>query len=155
MYLIMKYEALNDQYECEADRTPIAITGDWRDWINNNPNFTDSFEVYKWENNTMTLVRNAWGDGIESDEYGMAFYYWINDQPNEPPTVIERWPGLTRHDPMPHTIETDIRYHLKYHSKDETWEEVLDDIHSGGFYDFFEGDRFYAYGEYEGNQYTY
>ena len=41
-YLIVKYEPLNDQYECDANRIPLCITEDWK-----NKAFDCEFEVYE------------------------------------------------------------------------------------------------------------
>lgn len=42
-YLIVRFDYLNDQYECEADRIPIYMTDDY---INNAPTDYD-YEVYE------------------------------------------------------------------------------------------------------------
>lgn len=42
-YLIVRFDYLNDQYECEADRIPMYMTDDY---INNAPTDYD-YEVYE------------------------------------------------------------------------------------------------------------
>ena len=56
MYLILKYEPLNDQYECDANRTPIAIVSDWRAWCEEQHTLNYSIEVWKYENNKFTCI---------------------------------------------------------------------------------------------------
>lgn len=55
MYLIMRYDELNDQYECDAHRKPICLTEDWKNWINtNHPKY--DVEIYELINNHFYLV---------------------------------------------------------------------------------------------------
>lgn len=42
MYLIVKFEPLNDQYECDAYREPICLTHDITDW-----KYNEDYEIYK------------------------------------------------------------------------------------------------------------
>lgn len=46
-YLIVKFDYLNDQYECDADRVPMYLTDDW---VNNAPTDYD-YEVYEVQPN--------------------------------------------------------------------------------------------------------
>ena len=57
MYLIIKCRPLNDQYECDADREPVAIVPNWRTWCKEHqPDY--SFEVWKYENNHFTCIKD-------------------------------------------------------------------------------------------------
>lgn len=48
-YLIVKCVELADQYECDADRTPIALVDDWEAYCIENAD--DDFEVWKLNEN--------------------------------------------------------------------------------------------------------
>lgn len=52
MYLIIKCHELNDQYECDADRTPICLTHDYSKFKKY------GYEIYEVrENNTFKLIK--------------------------------------------------------------------------------------------------
>ena len=81
MYLIMRCDELGDQYECDANREPIAITSDWKDWLKeNNPDYL--FEVYSWDGTSMECIK----DYDSFMEEGMAFYWWYEGKED-----CERW----------------------------------------------------------------
>lgn len=42
-YLIVKCKLLNDQFECDADKTPLCLTDDWKKSCPKN----EYFEVYE------------------------------------------------------------------------------------------------------------
>ena len=47
LYLIVKCVELDDQWECDAKRTPITLTNDWRNWYETEkPKYL--FEVYEF-----------------------------------------------------------------------------------------------------------
>lgn len=51
-YLVMKCNELSDQWECDADRTPVCITEDKRKY------WKMGFEIYKInKDNTFTLIK--------------------------------------------------------------------------------------------------
>lgn len=53
-YLIVKCVPLDDQWECDADRTPMFITDDWKRDVPDYP-----FEVWEIkENYTLKLIRD-------------------------------------------------------------------------------------------------
>ena len=46
-YLIVKCEPLNDGWECDANRTPITMVDDWRQWEKDSkPQYDYSFLLY-------------------------------------------------------------------------------------------------------------
>lgn len=52
MYLIVECRPLNDQWECDADRTPICLTKDYSSY------YEFRYEVYKVkENNSLELIK--------------------------------------------------------------------------------------------------
>lgn len=51
-YLVVKCEPLNDQYECDADRTPICVTNDYSKYNN------EEYEIYAiYKDNRIKLIR--------------------------------------------------------------------------------------------------
>lgn len=55
LYLIVKKEELNDQYECDADRTPILITQDKKIIAQYENNF--EYEIYYADGFNILLER--------------------------------------------------------------------------------------------------
>lgn len=52
-YLIVKCKELADQFECDADRTPICITDDISKY-----HYKYGYEIYKINNNgSLTLIK--------------------------------------------------------------------------------------------------
>ena len=104
MYLIMKCKELNDQYECDAYRTPITLTEDWEEWFEaEKPQY--SFEVYEFQVSGFVLVK----DYEVPVESGMALYAWAMEnagaeENNAPDIIIKKWENATRNDPIPREV---------------------------------------------------
>lgn len=143
-YLIMECFPLNDDYECDADREPIAITDDYQKWIKDN-SFKGQYEVYTWDGKDMTLVRR-WH---EHNEEGMAFYYWElgEDVESASPHIIEKYPNLTRKDTIPNK---EIEQAINDYCEDGD----IDWIPSCGYAAWENDGRWYVYGEYEDEKYS-
>lgn len=136
-YLIMKCEELNDQYECDADRTPITMTDNWKTWYkDNNPNYC--FEVYEYKNNHFTCVK----DYSTSMENGMVFVWFDEDTPVCEFNVITRFPNYNRDMPMPKDL----------YARAKMGEDFDDSLSNCGYVSWNEGDRYYAYTEYYDNR---
>lgn len=103
-YLIMRCDLLNDQYECDANRTPVAITDNWRNWYeNNHPAF--DFEVWEYKNGCFTL-KNGYEDYIDK---GMSFIeFWFDERESLQTHEIKYFPNLTRNDEIPKTIKESL-----------------------------------------------
>ncbi len=103
-YLIMRCDMLNDQYECDADRTPVTITDDWRKWYKNNyPDF--DFEVWEYKNGNFKVVNN-YDDYVDE---GMVFVeYWFNDNHNIQTRKIKYFPSLDRDDEIPAIVKESL-----------------------------------------------
>ena len=142
MYLIMRCDELGDQYECDANREPIAITSDWENWLKeNNPDYL--FEVYSWDGTSMECIK----DYDSFMEEGMAFYWWYEDKEDceiDPPHVITKWPNYNRKNKIPNEV-------MKF--KNYFDEEYKSDLKSCGCFSFFKDDKYYVYGKYEDSHY--
>lgn len=134
-YLIIKCDELSDQFECDANRTPITMTDDWMEWYKKtNPDYC--FEVYEFKNNKFVLAK----DYQTFMEQGMAFVRYDNEDEDKF-TIIERFPNSNRNDPIPKALRKralkgkDIDYSLC----------------SCGYVTWFEKNTLYAYTEYYDN----
>ena len=55
-YLIVRCDPLSDQYECDANRTPICVTDDYHKYSE------DDYEVYAiYKDGRIKIVREWWG----------------------------------------------------------------------------------------------
>lgn len=135
-YLIIKCDELGDQYECDANRTPITMTDNWMEWYKKtSPDYY--FEVYEFKNNEFILVKNY----ETSMEQGMAFVMFDNDDEDKF-TIIERFPNFDRNKSMPKTLR---KRALK-------GEDFDDSLRNCGYVSWFEKDTLYAYTEYYDNR---
>ena len=153
LYLIMRCDELNDQYECDADRTPIAIVEDWADWIEKNQDIDYSVEIWAYDGTEFKCIKPY----TEHLDEGMALCCWnaTDIAENTVPTVIEKFPSLTRHDPVPRTVKEIIK---KGAYQDDTLKEkgVDDCLTCSGCICWFTKDKkYYVYGEYEDNHYDF
>lgn len=134
-YLIIECNELGDQYECDANRTPITMTDNWVEWYEKtNPDYY--FEVYEFKNNEFVLVK-AYDTFMEQ---GMAFAMFDDEDENKF-TIIERFPNSDRYDPMPKTLR-------KRASKGQDLDYSL---YNCGYVSWFEEGHLYAYTEYYDN----
>jgi len=103
-YLIMRCDMLNDQYECDADRTPVAITDNWQKWYKNNyPDF--DFEVWEYKNSNFKVV-NSYDDYVDE---GMVFVeYWFDDNHNIRTRKIKCFPSLDRYNEIPVIVKESL-----------------------------------------------
>lgn len=99
MYLIMACYPLNDQYECDADREPITITDDWRQWYSNHEDFYCDFEVWELVNGYLKLVKK-YDTPVET---GMVLAFVPDDEVEPIPLV--RYKDATREDPIPKEVK--------------------------------------------------
>lgn len=135
-YLIMKCEELRDQYECDAARTPITMTDNWKTWYkDNNPDYY--FEVYEYKNNHFTCIK----DYTTSTENGMVFVWFDENTPEYEFNVITRFPDYNRDMPIPKDL----------YARAKMGEDFEDALSNCGYISWNEGDTYYAYTEYHDN----
>lgn len=136
-YLIIKCEELGDQWECDANRTPITMTNDWQAWYKKaKPDYY--FEVYEYKNNQFVCVKNY----EASMEQGMAFVWYDDSMPECTFNVIERFPNFDRYTSMP----------VDLYERALEGEDFDDSLKNCGYVSWAEGDRYYAYTEYYDNR---
>ena len=135
-YLIIKCDELGDQYECDANRTPITMTDNWMEWYKKtNPDYC--FEVYEFKNNEFILVK----DYETSMGQGMVFVMFDGDDEDEF-TIIERFSNFDKNKPIPKTLR---KRALK-------GEDLKDSLRNYGYVSWIEKGILYAYTEYYGNR---
>lgn len=132
MYLIMKCIPLNDQYECDADRTPITMTDDWQKWYNENKNFDYDFEVWEFVNNHFECIK----DCDTPMEEGMVLVFLEDDESE--PIIIQKFPNLTRDGSIPDKVKRVIDYA----------DDVNDWLFSRGLIEMIYGNTSFMYTEY-------
>lgn len=140
MYLIMKCEELNDGWECDANRTPLAVVNDWKYWIKCNP--TNYYEVYQIVGESPELIKRY----DECLEEGMALYSWSEDSDPESiePTIIKKYVGKTRNGMIPTMVEK----HMKGAKNIENW------LESCGHITWNKGGNYFVYGEFRDGHYS-
>ena len=135
-YLIVKCEPLGDQWECDANRTPITITDDWHTWYNkNNPQYM--FEVYEFINQQFQIVKE-YDSPMES---GMVLISFDMDMPENEFNIIEKFPNRTRHDKVPKSVK-------KYA---QNAVEIDNSLSNCGYILYDHEIIYYAYTEYDDN----
>ena len=134
-YLVVKCEPLSDQYECDADRTPLFITDDWK---NNAPGC--KFEVYEISENGNVgeCIKNY--DTPTSDEKGMVLGYWKAPDMEEF-VIVKKWPGRTVYEGIPNGIKEDMEEFDDYDYNDWLNWHYLNS--------FDDDDNCWMYGEYK------
>lgn len=142
-YLIVKCEELGDQYECDANRTPMFMCNSWEDL-----RLDYQFDVYELQNdNTFKCIK----DYETPMEYGMALYYWGEDDDCETvdPTIIKKWQNRTPDDDIPKKVKKILK-DLKNKGVDiDNW------LTSCGYITWYDKDNNYCiYGEYYDNRYA-
>ena len=134
-YLIMKCEELGDQFECDADRTPMFIT----DSIEN-LHLNYDYEIYECTNTQCKKIKNY----DDYDDEGTALYYWKSDEDESvAPTIIYKYPNKTRKNKIPSEVKAYIKKGY----------DIDNSLSNCGTIAFFIDDCYYVYGEYYGHHY--
>jgi hypothetical protein len=141
-YLIIECNELGDQWECDADRTPICIT-------ENPSEYGVGYEVCEiLSDGTLKKIR----DYDEALEEGMALYYWEDGQEGEEaPTIIEKYPNKDR-DSFSKSFFKKLKARVKF---SETVADIECDIlRSGAHGETIEG-KWVVFGEYRDNRFDF
>jgi hypothetical protein len=138
MYLIVKCEPLNDQYECEADRTPICLTEDYS-------SYGRGYEVYEvMKDNSLKLIKEY----DEAKERGIAIFISDDFEDFTPKHVYEKF-SITREEVTAKKVK---KWKSKYHLEGSV-EEILSDIRHCGRYGEDMPNGFLIIGEYSDDVY--
>lgn len=132
----MKCEELGDQWECDANRSPVTMTDDWKSWYDNtHPDYW--FEVYRYnkQEGDFTLIKEY----EETVEEGMALAYYDDD--SEKAVTIKKFPNLTRYNEVPSEVASRI--------KEGT--DLDDSLKNRGYISWMEGEILHCWTEYVDN----
>lgn len=142
-YLIIKCKPLNDQYECDADRTPLKITDDYSEF---NKNGYEIWEIV--EDGNLTRIKE-WED---SSDKGMALYSWGIDENvfTHAPVVIQCERNKTRADITKGFIKA-IKKKVGF--KDPVENIYIEVVNTGSHGEEING-RWVVYGEYADDDYS-
>lgn len=137
-YLIVMCNELGDQWECDANRTPMFITDDWR---KNAP--TDyKFEVYEILDNG-EINQTPIKDYDEPMESGMAFGYYRIDDEEDNFHLIQKFKNRTRDAKIPNNVLNKLK----------NMSDFSDFVESCGYACAEGKNRIYVYGEYFDNNF--
>ena len=153
-YLIVKCEELGDQFECDANREPMFLVDDWKDWFNKN-HPTYQFEVYKFVDDNKATLEKTYDEAMDE---GMALYFWNMDDDHEEvaPTVVARYKNYDRKKKVPNKVWKIFRQGAYWADGDEfTEQNFKDDLRSCGYvsWDDKEHKKYWVYGYYADGRY--
>ena len=153
-YLIVKCEELGDQFECDANREPMFLVDDWKDWFNKN-HPTYQFEVYKFVDDNEATLEKTYDEAMDE---GMALYFWNMDDDHEEvaPTVVARYKDYDRKKKVPNKVWKIFRQGAYWADGDEfTEQNFKDDLRSCGYvsWDDKEHKKYWVYGYYADGRY--
>ena len=142
-YLIIECKELGDQWECDADRTPICIT-------ENHLDYGFGYEVWKiLEDGNLEKIRD-YDDPLEE---GMALYYWENEEDveNKLPIILEKYPDKDR-DAFSKEFFQKIKTRVGF---SEVASKIKSSIHCAGSYAENIQGKWVVFGEYRDNIFDY
>lgn len=124
-YLIVKCDELGDQWECDANRTPVCLTDDYT------PYWKIGYEVYEvLSNNHFKLIKDYETCGKE----GYAVYWWGENEDYEidKPHIMEKLKKeITNRDQITKSMIKKIKLKHGFHG---SIEEIYRDIQAIGAY---------------------
>ena len=134
-YLVLECRELGDQWECDAERTPLCITNDIS-------KYGVGYEIYSIEENgSLTLYKN-YETSLES---GVALYSWNDGEEEETlPVVIERYPNKTRNSFSKSFIKK-LKQRVKFTA---TIDDILTNVNCSGAHGELINDKWVVFGEY-------
>ena len=134
-YLVLECRELGDQWECDADRTPLCITDDIS-------KYGVGYEIYSIEENGSLTLYKSYETSLES---GMALYSWNDGEEEETlPTVIESYPNKTRKD-FSQSFIRKLKQRAKFSASTN---QILTDITCSGAHGEIIKDKWVVFGEY-------
>ena len=157
MYLIMECHELSDQYECNADRKPLALTDDWEKWMKDNQIDT-LIEVYKWNGTEFTTIKEY---DIPT-RAGMALLCLTEEDIDTncedliiyPDRIIAEYPGADRDTPIPKEVVDMLNKGIYDYNGDPDSIDINDVKNCGAIAWFDKHGKYYVYGEYDDYNYN-
>lgn len=140
-YLIVKCEALGDQWECDARRIPLCIVNDYS-------NYGLGYEVWERKaDNSFERIK----DYEEALEEGFALYSWDEDEEEtEKPIVQYKKAGWTRNN-ITKTFVKKLKQEVGFR---ETVKDIFIDIINCGSHGEIINKRWVVFGEYMDSHFT-
>jgi hypothetical protein len=140
-YLIIKCKELGDQFECDADRTPICVTNDYS-------KYGYGYEVWEIHSNGSLTKIKEYEDSLEE---GMALYRWKeeNDPREEEPEILHKDKGKTRD--ITKSFAKKLKQEVGFK---ESVNEIFQDIESRGSHAEELNGYWVVYGEYIDNNFS-
>lgn len=143
-YLVVECVTLYNQYECDADRTPICMVDEWKDTKYD----AEGYEIYEVQPNGF-LERIRRYTEIHEDGFALVFYDGGDDEFLFP-TVIKKWKDMSFDDAEKELI-TNLKEYFPF--EDYTDEEVLYYFRGSNEWSEQVGDKWYVFGPYWDNHY--
>lgn len=142
-YLIIKCEALGDQWECDANRTPLCMVTDYS-------KYGLGYEV--WERKADGSFERI-KDYEEALEEGFALYSWDeNEEPTETaPKLKYKQVGWVRNSISKAFVKR-LKQEVGFH---ETINNIYNDIQSCGSHGEEIGNKWVVFGEYHDSHFSY
>lgn len=138
-YLIIKCEELGDQWECDADRTPILITDD-------KSKYGRGYEVWQInDDGTLTKIKE-----YETPlEKGMALYYWEDGEDEEgiDPQILEKYKD-SRRDSFSKSFFKTLKNRVGFSS---SVKDIMTDVQCSGAHGELIKNKWTVFGEYSDN----
>lgn len=141
-YLIIKCETLDDQWECDANRTPLCMVNDYS-------KYGLGYEV--WERKTDGSFERI-KDYDEALEEGFALYSWEEDEETVEcePIVKYKKANWTRNDVTKAFVKK-LKQEVGFH---ETVNDIFRDIVNCGSHGEIINKRWVVFGEYTDSHFT-
>ena len=142
-YLVVECITLHDQFECDADRTPICMVDEWKDTKYD----AEGYEVYEVQTDgSFKRIREY--DSIS--EEGYALVYYKRSIEDDAPTIVKKWKNMTSDEAAKELI-TNLKEYFPFNGFTE--DEVLDYFRDSDEWSEQVDDKWYAFGQYWDNNY--
>lgn len=142
-YLVIECIELCDQYECDAERTPICVTDDY------SPYNKRGYEIYRIEENgNLTKIRNY----DETSDYYIGYFEWNDkDDPCDiDPLKVVRLKDGDRDD----ISLSNIKMWKKLFHFSESIDEIKEELHNCGAFGTLIGNKWCVIGEANDEDYS-
>ena len=122
-YLVVECRELGDQWECDADRTPILVTDDYSDYN------SYGYEIYQIEpDGKLKLIREY--DSVTDEGFCYCFYD-KEDVEEGYPTKVEKFKKKFTRDTI---TNSQVKKWKSAYKLKGTVEEIISSIHCSGDY---------------------